>query len=243
VVENDYPDIEIIVVDGGSTDGTADVIKSFSCANIIFISEPDNGAADAINKGIRIAQGDIIRYFSDDDEMIPGENAFFVRYLSDHPDVDVVSGHANYFIEDMNGAITPLPIQQLTGELTLKRFGLAGGYLTHEATFFRKSIFTELGGYDTTIRHSFDIELWWRILSAGKRMIVFDKKNVNRYFQPTSNSRTHDEEIFREFAAIYRRYHAWRVLFRLYWAAKWRGMIDSKLLLMKRLFGIHTKAL
>jgi glycosyltransferase involved in cell wall biosynthesis len=238
VVKNDYPDIEIIVVDGGSTDSTTDVMKSFPHENLIYISEPDNGAADAINKGIRIAHGDIIRYFSDDDEMIPGENTFFAQYLIDHPDVDVVSGQANCFIEDINGAITPLPLQQMTGELTLKTFGIAGGSLIHEATFFRKSIFTELGGYDTTIRHSFDVELWWRILSAGKRMIVFDKKIVNRYFQPTSNSRTHDEEIFREFVTIYRRYHAWRVLFRFYWTCRWRGIIDSKLLLIKRLFAI-----
>jgi glycosyltransferase involved in cell wall biosynthesis len=238
VIANDYSNIEIIIVDGGSTDGTAEAVKSFSGKNLIYISESDNGAADAINKGLRIANGEIIRYFSDDDEMISGENAFFVRYLLEHPDVDVVAGQAHCFIENVNGDIKPLPVQQLTGEICYKTFGLVPGAIIHEATFFRKEIFAELGGYDTTMRHSFDVELWWRILAAGKRMVIFDKKIVNRFIQPTSNSQTHDEEIFHEFAAIFRRYRAWRVLCRYYWATTWRRMIDSRLLRMKRFFKI-----
>ena len=211
---------EVIVIDAASNDGTVDFLKNFDEPWLRWISEQDSGAAEAINKGIAMAKGELIRYFSDDDQMVPGDNKRVVQYFQDHPEIDVVSGVARYHILDSDGKTTPIGIVQLVGDITIEKIKQISGCITHETTTFRKLIFSELGDYDTAVRHSFDVELWFRILTARKKFIGFDYILADRFVQPTSNSQINDEQIFTEFVYIFKKYHAWILLIKYIWRVK-----------------------
>jgi glycosyltransferase involved in cell wall biosynthesis len=93
--------IEHIVVDAKSTDGTVDWLSTQS--KIRYISEPDNGMYDAVNKGLKMASGDILAYLNCDEQYLPGTLAFVKEYFETHPNVDLVFGHA--LIIDKNGGL------------------------------------------------------------------------------------------------------------------------------------------
>ena len=90
------PGVEYLIVDGASTDGTQDIVSSYQAIDL-FISEPDKGIADAFNKGIQLATGDIIGLVNSDDELSPSAVATVRRYFSEHPDVEVVHGDVLLF--------------------------------------------------------------------------------------------------------------------------------------------------
>jgi glycosyltransferase involved in cell wall biosynthesis len=220
-----YPHTEIIVIDGGSTDDTINILRRYDNRITYWVSEPDKGAADAINKGLRVAKGEIIRYFSDDDEMLPGHTHEVVQFMMNNPDVDIVAAHANIYRENEDGSLAKLDIKQLEGKITYKDFPYATGWIIHENTFFRKSVFDTIGPYDTSIKYSFDVELWWRALKMGKTFYGLPLVISNRYLQPTSGSQIGGNLIFREFEQIYKQRAPRIALYRFYY--EW--LIKSKI--------------
>ena len=234
VVEHDYPNVEIIVADGGSTDNTAEVVDTFSGVNLIYISGIDQGAADAVNKGIRTAHGEIIRYFSDDDEMISGETQNIIRYFCDNPDIDVVGGQASYYKDDGLHPLYEIYPQLAAGEITKDNLPGENKSITHESLFFRRSLFDKIGDYDTSYKFCFDVEMIWRIVMSGRKIVITDKLLAKRVVQPSSNSQIHGKENFKEFARIYFKYRAWKNLLRLFWHAKWKRMCTYPIVLAKK---------
>src|ERR1700728_3477743 len=101
VLTQDYPEIEYIVVDPGSTDGSRELIKSFAnqLARVVF--EPDRGAADGLNKGFQHASGDILGFLNSDDVLLPGAMRSVAQAFAQNPDCDIVMG--NGFIIDGQG--------------------------------------------------------------------------------------------------------------------------------------------
>ena len=91
VLEQDYPNVEYIVMDGGSTDNTVEILKKYE-DRLIWKSEPDKGMSDAINKGFRMATGEIIAWINSDDIYQPGAIEFVARYFAEHSEVDVIYG-------------------------------------------------------------------------------------------------------------------------------------------------------
>jgi glycosyltransferase involved in cell wall biosynthesis len=85
VLSQNYPDLEYIVVDGGSNDGTLEILKKYS-AEVQYVSEKDRGQSDAINKGLRIASGDILGYINSDDEYEPGALLHVGRFFQQNPE-------------------------------------------------------------------------------------------------------------------------------------------------------------
>ena len=93
-----YPHIEHIVMDGGSTDGTLDIMRKYS-DSITWISEPDKGQSDAINKGWRMAKGEILAYLNADDTYMPWAVETAMKFLEQNPDLDMVYGDCNIINE------------------------------------------------------------------------------------------------------------------------------------------------
>src|SRR5262245_18944056 len=103
VLSQDYPDIEYIVMDGGSTDDTAEVVKDFA-GRLTWISEKDRGQSHAINKGFRMAKGEIVAWINSDDSLVPGAVAHAVRAFVHHPEAGAVYGEG--YLIDRAGRIT-----------------------------------------------------------------------------------------------------------------------------------------
>ncbi len=162
VLRQNYPNIEHIVVDGGSTDGTLEALARYP--NLKLISEPDNGIYDAVNKGLRMASGEIIGWMNSDDEYAPGAFEAAAVAFAGNPDVDAVAGGAVLF--DGNGAVLhehPWIDQQ---HLWLR---LAEQPPIINAWFFRRRVFEQVGLFDPRYRVSGDREFLIRMALEGIR--------------------------------------------------------------------------
>ncbi len=164
VLDQDYGRIECIIIDGGSTDGTIDILKSYG-DKIKWASEPDRGHADAINKGWQRSQGKILAWLNADDVwVVPSAASQAVAYLEAHPDVDVVYGDCGATDDDGN----------LVGMSYLHEWDLeyAVEHCDHcipqPAAFIRRRALDKVGGLDAAFYQKKDHELWLRIGLVGK---------------------------------------------------------------------------
>lgn len=157
-----YPDLEYILVDGGSTDGTLDIIKRYAKENscIRWISEPDKGIADAMNKGIRMATGEIVAHLHADDCYLDGTLAEVARIFSANPDARWATGRIRY----VNIAGERLYDTALKPSYGLPDI-LHANIISHPATFIRRTVFDEVGMFNPDYRYSMDYDLWLRIVS------------------------------------------------------------------------------
>ncbi len=160
VLQQDYPNIDCLVVDGGSTDDTLDILRRYD-GRIKWISEPDKGPPDAINKGWRICNGEILAWLNADDLWAPGAVNKAVSYLKKHPEIDVVYGDCG--IIDQHGDLVKIVrVREWDLEYAVKYCD----YIIYQAaSFMRRSILQRVGWLYPKLCH--DHELWLRISLAG----------------------------------------------------------------------------
>jgi glycosyltransferase involved in cell wall biosynthesis len=160
VLAQDYAPIELIVVDGRSTDGTVDILRSYG-DRLRWVSEPDGGQTPAINKGFRMARGEVIGWLNADDLYLPGAVRTGVEYLEAHPEVDLVYGAADH-IDGAGRVIAPYP----TEPFNLARLRETC-FICQPAVFFRRRVFERDGFLDEHYNSSMDYEYWVRIAHQG----------------------------------------------------------------------------
>lgn len=171
VRSQDYPRIEHIVVDGGSTDGTVDLLES--TPGITWVTGKDRGMYDAINQGFAMSHGEILAYQNADDRyLIPGAVSSAVRRFVDRPETDVVYGTFRYIDEDGR----PARRRQLKGRpfdlKALRRYN----YIPPHSTFVRRRIVTEGGHwFDPSLRFAGDWDWVLRMAIAGRRFAYLDE--------------------------------------------------------------------
>ncbi|HEY9673860.1 MAG TPA: glycosyltransferase family 2 protein [Waterburya sp.] len=146
---------EYVVCDGGSQDETLDILKRYE-SQIRWISEPDKGQADAVNKGIAMTTGDIIAWINSDDVYYPGAFEAVRAVFESHPDVQVVYGDADH-IDESDQVLDAYPTETWKYE-RLK----TTCYLCQPSVFFRRQLIKELGSIDDSLRYCMDYELWLR---------------------------------------------------------------------------------
>jgi len=158
MLAQDYAPIEYIIVDGGSTDGSLEIIQKYADRLAWWVSEPDKGQTDAINKGFERAKGDILAWLNSDDSYLPNALSEAVEFLQTHPQAGMVYGDAN--LVDENGQLLgKFPARQ-TDYRRLRR-----GYvhIPQQASFFRAELWREVGPLDPTFYFAMDYDLWVRI--------------------------------------------------------------------------------
>ncbi len=158
VLEQDYPHIEYLIVDGGSTDGSLELIQRYAPHLTWWVSEPDQGQTDAINKGFSHARGEILAWLNSDDTYQPGAISQAVEYLQSHPEVGMVYGDAN-LIDASGNIIGKFPARQ-TDYRRLRR-----GYvhIPQQASFFQASLWKQVGPLDPSFYFAMDYDLWVRL--------------------------------------------------------------------------------
>jgi glycosyltransferase involved in cell wall biosynthesis len=165
VLMQSYPALEYVVQDGGSSDESAAVIRSYQDSLLAWSSEPDAGQADAINRGFAQTSGEIMGWLNSDDLLLPGALSFVAAYLERRPDVDVVYGNRILIDEhDRQIGLWILP-------------GHDGGvlrvtdYVPQETLFWRRSAWDAVGGaVDPTFEFALDWDLLLRFQAAGARI-------------------------------------------------------------------------
>ncbi len=157
VLEQDYPAIEYIVVDGGSTDGSVDIIREYEHRLAGWESGKDRGQADAINKGMARATGDVLAWINSDDYYLPGAVSAAVRALEAEPDLGMV--YADVLSVDGSGRQFNHMHFEDRGLDGLMRFQIIG----QPSVFFRRRIYEQTGGLDETFHYLLDHKLWLEI--------------------------------------------------------------------------------
>ena len=162
VLEQDYPDIEYIFVDGGSSDGSVDIIRRYADRLAWWVSEADKGQTDALNKGFARARGEILAWLNSDDTYQPGAVAEAAAFLQSRPEVGLVYGDAN-FIDENGKLIGRFPAAQ-TDYRRLRR-----GYvhIPQQAAFFRAELWRKVAPLDPSFYFAMDYDLWVRIAALA----------------------------------------------------------------------------
>jgi glycosyltransferase involved in cell wall biosynthesis len=166
VLKQEYSNMEILLVDGGSTDGSLDIIKKYAGRFKWWVSEPDHGQADGINKGLSHAKGDLVAWLNSDDQYLPGVVAEVVRTWQDRPDVSLIYG--DVVAIDENGR--PLNrikcgAYQLADLMTFK-------IINQPAVFMNRSVLKIAGYLNTSYHYLLDHHLWLRCAAVYDTIYV-----------------------------------------------------------------------
>lgn len=198
VLDQNYPNLEYIVIDGGSTDHSVDIIRKHADRLAYWVSEKDRGQTHAINKGLERATGDILAYLNSDDFYLPGTLHQVAGYFQQNADVDLLHGRCRSV--DVNGA--------KIGE----RFGSISRYseildlwdvwwgrrnFVQPEVFWTRRITEKIGRFREDLHYVMDYEYWLRILQAGGRVGRLDCELACFRFQPNQKS-NHAERASRE---------------------------------------------
>jgi glycosyltransferase involved in cell wall biosynthesis len=185
VRDQDYPYIDHIVIDGGSTDSTIDILNNNT--HVKWISEPYNAQAEAINKGFRAATRDIIGWLNSDDVYLPGAVTGAVQFLTRNTEYDLVySDHME--IDDNDVPIA----RRKTVSFDLEKVLHKGNPIPQPSVFFRSTVFERVGYLNEKYQYAMDLEYWIRIAKSGLKIA-----HVSSYwaaFRMHDNSKTVADE-------------------------------------------------
>ena len=166
-----YPRVEHLVIDGGSTDGTLAVLARRD--DVRFVSEPDRGRVDAVNKGLEMAAGEVIGWLNADDRYEPGSLEAVGREFAERPDAAWVTGYCR--IIDREGREIRKGVTAYKN-LFLRHFSyglyLTQNFVSDPATFARRGVLAEAGPLDPTYPTAHDYDLWLRVARHGDPVVL-----------------------------------------------------------------------
>ena len=184
VLDQAYPDLEYIVMDGGSTDGSEDILRRYDDRLSYWVSEPDEGQSWAINRGIERATGDVIAYINSDDYYLPGAFEAALPSFED-PGVRWVAGATEYRETDGTLETLWLPRQPLGSRA---RWIRSSWYVPQASSFWRRDVFEEFGLLREELHFVFDTEFGLRLVLGGLRPLTFDQPLAVRYLHGEAKS-------------------------------------------------------
>ena len=163
VLEQDYPNIEYIVMDGGSNDGSTEIIKRYADRLAYWESEKDKGQTDAINKGFARSHGEILAWLNSDDVLYPHAVREAVAYLTEHPECGLVYGDSD-FIDAKGNVIGRFNAKQTD----YKKLTEGYVHIPQQASFWRADLWKQVGPLDDTIYFAMDYDLWLRLAKISE---------------------------------------------------------------------------
>ncbi len=202
VLEQGYPELEHIIVDGGSTDGTPAILARYP--HLKVISEPDRGQADAVNKGLRLASGEIIGWLNSDDTYFPGALADAAATVDPAKGVFIAMGRCAYIDEEGNPTGAEHPSAFVSHERVVEIW--KGYTIPNPAVFFHRQVYEECGGLDESLYFALDYDLFCRY-TAHHAIVAIDRLWATyRLHRAAKTSEQSQGELLEKSLVVSRRY-------------------------------------
>ncbi len=200
VLNQDYPNLDYWIIDGGSSDGSINIIKKYD-SRLKWLSEKDSGQAAAINKGLKRCSGEILGYLNSDDSLEPNSLFTVADFFKNHGETDFLIGRAHE-INKSGHVISNYPVNPMDWSKPQPTCSIA-----QPAVFWRRRVYEKIGGFNEDLHYVMDYEYWLRGALAG-----FTFKHTNTYL---GNTRYHDltktstaqVHVAREMIQVQRQYY------------------------------------
>jgi glycosyltransferase involved in cell wall biosynthesis len=215
-----YPNLQYVCVDGNSGDETLSILDRYKHIIETIISEPDKNASDAINKGFRLATGEIYCYINADDELADDALFAVAAFFTNNPEVDVVTGACRRIFEDHSETITQVH-QSYWNEMALRNL------IEQPSTFWRASLHKQAGEFDTSYYYAFDWEMWNRFKSNHARFMMVNQVLSIYHFTDNNLTSRAGKKVIDEMFRITRKY------------GPYKGSIAYAYLLLFYAFDLH----
>ena len=196
-----YPDLEYIVIDPGSTDGSREVIQSYGSSITHAVFEPDKGGADGLRKGFALATGDIFGFLNSDDLLEPGSLQRVAGFFQSHPECDIAMG--NGYLADADGKPTR-HVKSRT--FTVSRYLYGGAQFLQQSTFFRREAYLNSPGFNPINKTCWDGELFVAMVHRGAKVgyIDADLSKFRIHSQSITGSKRLNKQYERDGNQIFR---------------------------------------
>jgi glycosyltransferase involved in cell wall biosynthesis len=235
VLKQDYANLEYLVIDGGSTDGSTEIIRRYASDPVYkdrlvwWVSEKDQGQTDAINKGFARARGDILAWINSDDTYLPNAVSEAVAQLQVNPDAVMVYGDAN-LIDEGGQVLGRFPARQ-TDYRRLRRGHV---HIPQQSSFFRALAWKQVGPLDASFYFAMDYDLWVRLARLGL-LVYYPRLWANFRLHSSGKSVIADSRCWPEMLRVHFR-EGGSIFSVLYFKAKVRPLIYAWMPLRLRLW-------
>lgn len=198
VLTQDYPHVEYIVIDGGSTDGTLDILRKYE-TRLHYESRPDRGQTDAINRGFLKSHGRVFAFLCADDTYLPGAIGKAVRHLLQNPGHAGIYGEG-YLVAEDGRQLSRYPTRQFDPELLKTEC-----FICQPAAFLWRDAFAEVGMMNASLNYALDYDLWIRIARRYSLLKVDDYLATSR-MHPGSKTLRHRKAVYQHAVQVVK-YH------------------------------------
>ncbi len=199
VLAQDYPEIEFILVDGGSKDNSLETIQRYQEHFDWWVSEKDRGHADGLNKGFAHATGQVLAWLNSDDLYFPGAVTEAVACLVEHPEAGMVYGDCD-LIDDEGRTIGKFAARQTDYRRLLR----GSVHIPQATTFFRADLWHQVGPLDLSLFFSFDYDLWVK-LARGSQLLYVPRRWASFRMHNLGKSVLNDDQCYPDMLRVYQR--------------------------------------
>jgi len=202
-INQNYPNLELIIIDGGSTDGTLEIIKKYEKFIYYWKSEKDQGEADAINKGFPIATGELVNEMNADDIFLPGALTIVGNFFRENKDTDVIFG--NMLNIDENDKIVGECVYTKFSRIVYQYEGVSIG---SQSAFWKRSLFKKVGAHDANLKLSPDYDFFLRLGISGAKFkyLPYFFSAMRRHKGSLTENFAYTPKYFKEMNIIEKRY-------------------------------------